>query len=621
MARFLCPALLVLVLLQAAGSLAWKDGCTDKVTGYSPFFGVKGENKPMTYHDHTSQWKKYGQITKINLYYSWNFKCVQGVKVTYGYDAKNAMKIGIDKSSLTTADIKLADYEWVTKVDVRQQENKCIEYIKLYTNKKASLTFGDTKSTAPLQTAAINRKQGFLAAIRGWEDKVTNKDGKEVAGGLQQLQFVWAVEECPTPESPKPAESPKPKPPTPAPKPKPVCPSQPTLCTTDMQLGPATFCPFVNPFKASVCLGGCCKSAGKCKAPVCSLAGLGADVATIDMLCWGKNSGLFGGLNKCKNLACKLAVPGCTSDLITGNCLGTVVALESDIDKDAKKYVGMPCLDKSSMFDLSQIKRKVLPLSLLTGLADTKGEHVSTLWSVCDCTAQNPLIPTLPNIGLDLLKGSLCRGPLCALIPKLSAFGVDLKDLQIPLATLQQYASLLTPDPINVNMTELLKLVSLPEPPKVTIPDIQLSDLLRPTLPKFPSAEDVVKAVNQFADALGPVADALRDQADDIGTAVTKGAEDIANAAVGSAVAAATGAANVAIDILKQIPSLGLPFQPGSIDLSKLGIDLTKLPRVDLSNLAKIDLGPLDLDIPLTPEAVQAKIIADLKKLFLAKLG
>ena len=155
----------------------------------------------------------------------------------------------------------------------------------------------------------------------------------------------------------------------------------------------------------------------------------------------------------------------------------------------------------------------------------------------------------------------------------------------------------------------------------MTIPDIQLSDLLKPTLPKFPSAEDVVKAVNQFADALGPVADALRDQADDIGTAVTKGAEEIANAAVGSAVAAATGAANAAIDILKQIPSLGLPFQPGSIDLSKLGIDLTKLPRVDLSNLAKIDLGPLDLNIPLTPEAIQAKIIADLKKLFLAKLG
>jgi hypothetical protein len=110
--------------LFAPGSLAWKEGCTDKVTGYSPFFGVKGESKPMTYHDHTAQWKKFGQITKINLYYSWNFRCVQGIKVTYGYDARNALKIGIDKSSLTTADIKLADYEWVTKVDVRQQENK-----------------------------------------------------------------------------------------------------------------------------------------------------------------------------------------------------------------------------------------------------------------------------------------------------------------------------------------------------------------------------------------------------------------------------------------------------------------------------------------------------------------
>jgi hypothetical protein len=83
------------------------------------------------------------------------------------------------------------------------------------------------------------------------------------------------------------------------------------------------------------------------------------------------------------------------------------------------------------MFDLAKVGKKLLPLSLLTGLADTKGEYVSTLWSVCDCTAQNPLIPTLPNLGLDLLKGKLCKGPLCALIPKLKLFGVDLKDLQV----------------------------------------------------------------------------------------------------------------------------------------------------------------------------------------------
>jgi hypothetical protein len=32
--------------------------------------------------DHTAQWRQYGQITKLNLYYSWNFGCLQGIKVS-----------------------------------------------------------------------------------------------------------------------------------------------------------------------------------------------------------------------------------------------------------------------------------------------------------------------------------------------------------------------------------------------------------------------------------------------------------------------------------------------------------------------------------------------------------
>lgn len=39
----------------------------DQVTGYSPFLGVKGEDKPLKYVDQVPAWKKYGAITKVGL--------------------------------------------------------------------------------------------------------------------------------------------------------------------------------------------------------------------------------------------------------------------------------------------------------------------------------------------------------------------------------------------------------------------------------------------------------------------------------------------------------------------------------------------------------------------------
>jgi hypothetical protein len=61
---------------------AWKDpNCKDVVVGESNTLGIVGEQKPMQKVDHTAQWRQYGQITKLNLYYSWNFGCLQGIKV------------------------------------------------------------------------------------------------------------------------------------------------------------------------------------------------------------------------------------------------------------------------------------------------------------------------------------------------------------------------------------------------------------------------------------------------------------------------------------------------------------------------------------------------------------
>ena len=102
-------------------SAAWNaaNNCTDEIVGYSPWYGVQGESKPMRVQNHTLEWRQFGAITKINMYYSWNFNCLQGIKVTYGYKAGNARMIGHQKKLYTTH-LKLAAWENINRVDLRQ---------------------------------------------------------------------------------------------------------------------------------------------------------------------------------------------------------------------------------------------------------------------------------------------------------------------------------------------------------------------------------------------------------------------------------------------------------------------------------------------------------------------
>jgi hypothetical protein len=95
---------------------------SDQVTGYTTFFGIK-EDKPLKYNDHLPAWKKFGSITKVNLYYSYNYGCVQGVKVTYGYDARNAQLIGVEKG-LKEVSLNLRPYENIVKAEVKQGGKK-----------------------------------------------------------------------------------------------------------------------------------------------------------------------------------------------------------------------------------------------------------------------------------------------------------------------------------------------------------------------------------------------------------------------------------------------------------------------------------------------------------------
>lgn len=87
------------------------------MTGYSTFFGVK-EDKPLKYIDQIPAWKKFGPLTKVNLYYSYTYSCIQGIKTTYGYDAHNAQLLG-GEAGLTSTHLVLAPYENINRVEIK----------------------------------------------------------------------------------------------------------------------------------------------------------------------------------------------------------------------------------------------------------------------------------------------------------------------------------------------------------------------------------------------------------------------------------------------------------------------------------------------------------------------
>lgn len=75
---------------------------------------------------------------------------------------------------------------------------RCVEFLRLTTSKGKTVAIGNAKSGSPIQAAAANKKDGFLAAIRGYEDYYKGKPVTK--GGLQQLSFLWGVAVCPTPK-------------------------------------------------------------------------------------------------------------------------------------------------------------------------------------------------------------------------------------------------------------------------------------------------------------------------------------------------------------------------------------------------------------------------------------
>lgn len=75
------------------------------------------------YYIHESAWKTHGNISKLNLYMSQDRGCLSGIKPTYGWQAVNARKLGVEKhpdgSPLAETDLKLQPGEYFNKAEFK----------------------------------------------------------------------------------------------------------------------------------------------------------------------------------------------------------------------------------------------------------------------------------------------------------------------------------------------------------------------------------------------------------------------------------------------------------------------------------------------------------------------
>ncbi|GBF96522.1 hypothetical protein Rsub_09864 [Raphidocelis subcapitata] len=422
-----------------------------QVTGFSPLFGSDAPPSSadsQRYVDLVPAWKKYGAVSSLALFYSHADGCLVGVRTTYGDDAGSTQQLGAT-DGVPDTQLEMGPMEGVAKVEAQEGGPKrCVTWMRLTTNRGTSVTVGPGPAGGEVRASAANRRAGFMAALRGYESYSSRK-GAEARGPLTQLQFVWGVYICPDGTAapvpgmgeafdPEPrlrlesgadgadavataasadgpgaaaggeaAAAPSAQAPASAParSEAPLCPAIAAQCDPAATSG-AAYCPAVPPFTASECAGGCCVSSGKCRSFFCGKVGLGSEITAKDMLCWGTNGGpLNTAVNRCRGLACRLAVPGCVSDVRGGACVGTVVSLAEGHDPSMAKWLGAPCL---------QTVPGGLPLDAL-GRLDLNGAYAARLWTICNCDTPPPK--------------PACRGPFCGLfrapeLPSLSSFGL-----------------------------------------------------------------------------------------------------------------------------------------------------------------------------------------------------
>ncbi|KAI8468273.1 MAG: hypothetical protein J3K34DRAFT_14122 [Monoraphidium minutum] len=438
-----------LLLGFAAASVTATPECTTVVSGESPLFGTPDVKASDYWVDQTANWQANGDITKLQLFYSYSFGCVFGVKPTYGYKSKDAALFGVE-NNLHGEHLVLGAGETFVEAQYKAGA-KCLEYLRLKTNKGRTLAIGDAKSSTMTATTTVNQQGGFLASVRGWADK---------AGALQQLRLVWGLRTCPAgaaapapapvaavevpqetlpapedaPEAEAEAEPVEVAPEeeaTPAAGPeeedadgpaewKAVCAPQSEMCDASPSAGVLNSCRAVSPFTKAQCVGGCCVSSGRCKFGSCFANGLGKEAP---LSCFGTNFlpnplALLG--NKCGHLACKLAVPGCKTAVMGGACVGTVVAVQDAVKLHplGAKYLGYPCVETTPTAGLMNMPKK-----FDIGLPQHK--YALASWKACDC-APSLGMPDLDAPGLAAAK------PTLASLTSMSIPAIKLPDMKLP---------------------------------------------------------------------------------------------------------------------------------------------------------------------------------------------
>ncbi len=90
----------------------------NQITGYSGTFGKRAPGHLDRFTNQTAQWRTKGPVTKVVGYYSSAAKCIQGLKVSYGYGAADARLLG-QEAGLSLYTLILGADEKVNKVQIK----------------------------------------------------------------------------------------------------------------------------------------------------------------------------------------------------------------------------------------------------------------------------------------------------------------------------------------------------------------------------------------------------------------------------------------------------------------------------------------------------------------------
>eukprot|EP00775_Hariotina_reticulata_P008488 gene8488-8670_t len=163
--------------------------CKDRSSGYSSFFGLKQPGSKFV--DHTSLLEQ-GSIKQFSMYFNTEERCLQGAKAVFGHPGGASFRGAVGNSAKATERaFMLSPDEAIVRVDYKV--GKCIEYIRVFTNRNRTAAVGTLDSSAKPMVAKPLPPDGRLVAVRGFQ-------GPDLPGGrsgtLQQLQLLWGYSDC-----------------------------------------------------------------------------------------------------------------------------------------------------------------------------------------------------------------------------------------------------------------------------------------------------------------------------------------------------------------------------------------------------------------------------------------